>query len=183
MKNSFKITYNWEKRSEPYHFDVEDYVDATALFICLEQFLSLYEGKFLVCINCFDLHFYHNPDLSTIFEELPDVLEALMANTDSPVELRFFEQGTELSFWMERQADKINIRLVDELIDGKRSTELPTSVFSVPANVFLNEWVRFVNAVLDALVALQPDLTDDQSYQEYRDRLLALERAREVSPD
>jgi hypothetical protein len=178
MSNSFKITYNWEKRSEPYDFDEEDYLDATVLFICLERFLALYDGTFLVRINEFDLLFYLDPDLSTIFEKLPDVLEALKADTDSPVRLHFFEQSAELSFWMERQADKINIRLVDELRGSdKPSTELPTSVFSVPANVFLNEWVRFVNAVLDALIGLQPDLTGDQSYQEYRDRLLALERA------
>jgi hypothetical protein len=177
MSNSFKITYRWEKRSDPQYFDEEDFVDATVLYICLRRFLALYEGTFLIRINEFDLHFYLRPDLSTIFEELPDVLEALTANTDSPVRLYFFEQGTELSFWLERQADTIHIRMVDELRgNDKRDTELPTSVMSVPANVFLNEWARFVNAVLDALVALQPDLAGDQSYQEYRDRLLALER-------
>jgi hypothetical protein len=177
MSNSVKITYNWEKRSEPYRFDEEDFSDITVVALCLERFLALYEGTFLVRINEFDLNFYLNPDLSTIFEELPDVLETLMSNTDSPVGLHFFEQGTELSFWMERHADTINIRIVDDLIDGKRSTNLPASVLPIPANVFLNEWVRFANAVLDALIALQPDLTGDQSYQEYRDRLLVLERA------
>jgi hypothetical protein len=177
MSDSFKIIYNWEKQNEPYRFDEEDFSDITVVALCLERFLSIYEGTFLVRINEFDLLFYLDPDLSTIFEELPGVLEALTANTDSPVELRFFEQGTELSFWMERQADSINFRIVDELIDGKRSTELPVSVLPIQANVFLNEWVRFANAVLDALVELQPDLTGDQSYLEYRDRLLALEKA------
>lgn len=178
MSASFKITYQWEKRSEPYHFDEEDIVDASVLFICLERFLALYEGTFLVQINEFDLNFYLNPDLSTIFEELPDFLQTLTVNTDSPARLYFFEQGTELSFWVERQADTINIRLVDELRGGdRRETELPASVQSVPANVFLDEWIRFTRAVLDALVRLQPNLTDDQSYQEYRDRLSALARA------
>jgi hypothetical protein len=176
MSKSFKITYNWEKQSEPYPFDEEDYVDANVLFICLERFLALYEGTFLVRINEFDLHFDLDPDFSIIFEELPGVLQTLMSNTDSPVELYFAEQGTDLNFCLERQADTISIRFVKGLSVGEEYEDLPESVFSIPANVFLNEWVRFANAVLDALVALQPDLTGDQSYQEYRDRLLALEK-------
>src|SRR5919109_1278575 len=98
MSNSFKITYSWEKRSEPYGFDEENYIDWSMLFSCLRRFLALYDGTFLVRINEFDLHFDLEPDLSTIFEELPGVLETLTANTDSPVELHLFEQGTDLIF-------------------------------------------------------------------------------------
>jgi hypothetical protein len=68
------------KRSEPQHFDAEDFEDYTVLYICLRRFLALYEGKFLVRINEFDLLFYLDPDLSIISEELPDVLETLMWN-------------------------------------------------------------------------------------------------------
>ena len=174
MSNSFKITCKWEKRSEPYRFDEEDYIDWTMLFMSLRRFLALYDGPFLIRINEFDLDFDLEPDLSTIFEELPDVLEALSTNTDSPVELHFFEQGTDLIFWLERQADTISIRFVKGPSVGRRFADLPESLHSIPANIFLNEWVRFANAVLDALVELQPDLTGDQSYLEYRDRLQAL---------
>jgi hypothetical protein len=177
MSNSFKITYKWEKQSEPYPFDEEDYIDWTMLFICLERFLALYEGTFVVRINELDLLFDLDPDFSIIFEELPDVLEALMANTDSPVELYFAEQGTDLKFRLERQADTISIRMEKGLSAGSRFANLPESVFSVPANVFLKEWVRFTKAVLDALVELQPDLAGEDSCQKYRDRLLALEKA------
>jgi hypothetical protein len=177
MSNSFKITYKWEKRSEPYRFDEEDYIDWTRLFTCLRRFLALYDGTFRVRINEFDLHFDLEPDFSTIFEELPDVLETLKANTDSPAELHLFEQGTDLIFWLERQADTISIRMEKGPSVGSRFADLPESVFSVPANVFLKEWIRFTKAVLDALVELQPDLTGDESYQEYRNRLLAVEKA------
>jgi hypothetical protein len=177
MSNLFKITYKWEKRSEPYRFDEEDYVDITVVDLCLERFLSLYEGTFVVHINDFDLLFDLHSDFSIIFEELPEVLEALTANTDSPVELYFAEQGTELIFQLARQADTISIRFVKGPGVGRRFADLPESIDLIAANVFLSEWVRFTQAVLDALVALQPDLTSDQSYQEYRDRLVALESA------
>jgi hypothetical protein len=176
MSNAFKITYKWEKRSDPYSFYEEDFVDYTVLFTCLRRFLALYDGTFVVRISELDLHFDLEPDFSIIFEELPDALEALLLNTDSPVELYFAEQGTDLKFLLERQADTISIRFVKGLTVGWEFESLPESVFSVSANVFLSEWVRFAQAVLDALVALQPDLTNDQSYQEYRNRLLALQK-------
>lgn len=176
MSHSFEITYKWEKRSEPYRFAEEDYVDATMLFMCFRRFLALYDGTFLVRINELDLHFDLEPDFSTIFEELPDALEALTANTDSPAELHFFEQATDLIFWLERLADTISIRMGKGPSVGRRFDNLPESVFFVPANVFLKEWVQFANAVLNALVGLMPDLTGDQSYREYRDRILALEK-------
>jgi len=174
MNDSFKITYSWEKQSTPSRFEAEDYVDVTPLVLCLERFLAIYEGQFVVHINDLDLHFDLRPDLSTVFEELPEVLEALTSDTDSPVELHFFEQGTDLSFWLERHANTISIRFGKGPSVGKRFADLPEATFSVPANVFLDEWIRFVQAVLDALLALQPDLANDESYQEYRNRLLNL---------
>lgn len=174
MNVSFKITYCWEKRSDPSHFEEEDYVDVTALFLCLRRFLALYEGKFMVRVNDLDLLFDMDPDLSTIFEELPETLETLTSDTRSPVGLYFFEQGTDLTFWLERLADTINIRFAPGPYAGSQFINLPRSVFPISANVFLSEWVRFAQAALDALVELQPGLTEDESYKEYRGRLQAI---------
>jgi len=175
MDVSFKITYFWEKRSDPFHFEEQDYVDVTMLFLCLQRFLALFKGEFVARVGDLDLHFDLDPDLSTIFEELPETLESLASVTDSPVELRFFEQGTDVTFWLERLADTINVRFTTGPSVGGRFINLPKSAFQVPANAFLNEWVRFAQATLDALVDLQPDLADDESYKEYRGRLLALD--------
>ena len=147
----------------------------TPLVLCLERFLAIYQGQFVVHINGLDLHFDLRPDLSTVFEELPDVLEALTSDTDSPVELHFFEQGTDLAFWLERHANTISIRFTKGSSVGRRFVDLPEATFFVPANVFLDEWIRVAQAVLDALLALQPDLASDESYQEYRNRLLDLQ--------
>ena len=178
MSVSFNITYSWKKQSTPSRFEAEDYADVTALVLCLERFLAIYMGQFVARLNDLDMHFDLRPDLSTIFEELPDVLEALTSDTTAPVELYFFEQGTDLTFWLERHANAISIRLAKGQSVGKRFADLPEATFSVPANVFLDEWIRFAQAVLDALLALQPDLANDESYQEYRDRLLSLQSAR-----
>ena len=148
-----------------------------ALILCLERFLAIYAGQFVVSINDLGLHFDFRPDLSTVFEELPDVLEALTSDTDAPVELHFYEQGTDLAFWLERHANIISIRFTKGLSVGRRFVDLPEVTYSVPANVFLDEWIRFAQAVLDALLALQPDLASDESYQEYHNRLLTLQRA------
>lgn len=178
MSNSFKITYSWEKQNTPSRFEEEDYADVTALVLCLERFLAIYTGQFVVHINDLDLHFDLRPDLSTIFEELPDVLEALTSDTDAPVELYFFEQGTDLTFLLERHANKVSIRFIKGPSVGRRFVDLPEETYSVPANEFLDEWIKFAQAVLDELLALQPDLVSDESYQEYHNRLLTLRRAR-----
>jgi hypothetical protein len=68
----------------------------------------------------------------------------------------------------------IDIRTAKGLSVGKQFSNVPESTFSVAAEVFLDEWVRFVLAVLDALVAFQPDLVNEESFKEYQDRLLTL---------
>lgn len=108
MNQTFKISYSWEKLSEPdYFFEI---VDATKIFTSLSYFLSLYKGQFIVSVQehnaCFDLR----PDLSTIFEDIPLVLSQLTKDTHSPVEFDFFEQGTDVGMFIERQGDTIKVR-------------------------------------------------------------------------
>ena len=177
MSVSFKIEYSWEKQSTPSRFVEGDFVDVNALVLCLERFLAIYAGQFVVSINDLDLQFDLRPDLSTVFEELPDVTGVLTSDTDAPVELYFFEQGTDLALLLERHANTISIRFTKGPSVGRRFVDLPETTFSVPAKVFLTEWSGFAQAALDALLDLQPDLASDESYQEYRNRLLALQSA------
>jgi hypothetical protein len=169
MSQTFEISYWWETLSEPSYF--LEIVDATKISIALDYFLSLYEGQFMIRVEgheaCFDLR----PDLSTIFEEIPLVLERLTTNTESPVEFDFFEQGTDVGMLMERREDKITICFETAPGSGQRFKFLPDDRIPVPANEFLEQWLQFIRSVLDALVKLQPELVNDESYQKYRTRL------------
>ncbi len=179
--SAFKITYSWQQRSKPLPFAEEDYVDASVLFLALERFLAIHQGEFIVQVDNLRLHFDLDPDLSTVFEEIPAVLEDLTADTESPVELYFYEQGTDLALLIGRQKDAITLRFRKGPYTGKRFADLPETLFSAPAEVFMEEWIRFVRAILDAMTVLQPNLAQDESYREYRTRLLALESRRNYS--
>lgn len=172
MSQTFEISYWWEKLSEPgYFLEMLD----TRVFLALYYFLSIYEGEFTIRFQeheaCFDLR----PDLSTIFKEIPLVLEQLTTDTESPVEFYFFEQGTDVGMWMERQGTQITVRFETESGSAERFKFLPDTKIPVLADEFLEQWLQFVRAVLDALVNLQPDLVNDESYHKYRSQLNVVE--------
>jgi hypothetical protein len=173
MSQTFEISYWWEKLSEPDYF--VELVDTTRVTIALDYFLSIYQGQFEIRIQwheaCFDLR----PDLSTIFKEIPLVLEKLTTDTESPVEFDFFEQGTVVLMWMERQGTQITVRFETAPGSGQRFKFLPATKIPVLADEFLEQWLQFVRAVLDALVKLQPDLVNDESYHKYRSQLDVVE--------
>ena len=172
MIQTFEISYWWEKLSEPgYFLEMLD----TRVFLALYYFLSIYEGQFTIRFQeheaCFDLR----PDLSTIFKEIPLVLEKLTTDTESPVEFDFFEQGTVVLMWMERQGTQITVRFETAPGSGQRFKFLPDTKIPVLADEFLEQWLQFVRAVLDALVNLKPDLVNDESYHTYRSQLDVVE--------
>ena len=173
MSQTFEISYWWEKLSEPDYF--VEMVDTTRVSVALDYFLSIYEGQFAIRIQeheaCFDLR----PDLSTIFKEIPLVLEQLTTDTESPVEFDFFEQGTDVGMLMERQGTQITLRFETAPGSGQRFKFLPDTKIPVLADEFLEQWLQFVRAVLDALVNLQPDLVNDESYHKYRSQLDVVE--------
>jgi hypothetical protein len=175
MITPFKITYSWEERANPEDFSPDDYVDWSAIFQCLRHFLTLYKGEFVVQIGDRSLYFDFSPDLSTIFEALPEVLERLTVDTPSPVVLDFFEQGTDLAFLLERQGEIISLRFEKGRSVGAQFKKLPDTPFQLSATSFLSEWVRFARAVLDALVNLHPDIVKDDSYRQCIARLSAAE--------
>ncbi|HKX28673.1 MAG TPA: hypothetical protein VJ302_13320 [Blastocatellia bacterium] len=170
----FKITSWWRKREVRAYFEEQDYLDATALFVRLKQFSVDHHGEFAIHVNDLELRFDLDPDLSTIFEELPDVLEKLTSETTTPVDLNFFEQGTDLTFWMERKADHINVRFECGPYADKSFSKLPDLTFPISARMFLEEWIHFAQLILKALEDSHPKLIHDDSYREYRDRLQVL---------
>jgi hypothetical protein len=173
MLTDFKITYSWEKRPDPEDFSENDYVDWSKIFQCLRRFLAFYKGEFVVHIGDLELYFDLDPDLSTIFEALPEVLESLTSDTVSLVVLDFFEQGTDIAFLLERHGETITLRFEKGLSVGYQFRGLPDTSFALSAITFLAEWIHFAEAILDALVALQPDIVNDESYRQYSARLIA----------
>lgn len=165
MSQAFEITYWWKKLSEPDYF--LEMVDATKISVSLDYFLSLYKGQFIISVQEYDVCFDLRPDLASIFEDIPFALEKLTKNTVSPVEFDFFEQGTDVGMLLERQADIIKVHFETGPGSNMQFKFLPNTNILVPANKFLEQWLRFIRAILDALVKLQPQLVNDESYKEY----------------
>ena len=104
-KKTFDIQCKEPTKSWP--FEEDDVVDATKLQFALLKFARSQNRYWSVLINELELLFQYNPDLTTIFDEIPDVLEELLRNGQTPAELYFFEQGTDLSLWFSRDEDTI----------------------------------------------------------------------------
>jgi hypothetical protein len=115
------------------------------------------------------------PDLSTIFEDIPLVLSQLTKDTHSPVEFDFFEQGTDVGMFMERQGNTIKVRFETSGASAMRFQFLPDTSISVSAWEFLAQWLQFIKTIIDALVELQPELVLDESYKEYVTSLKVVE--------
>ena len=175
MSAVFKITYSWQKRREPLPFGEDDYVDASPLSLALQHFLANWEGGFVVQIDDTKLRFDLRPDLSTVFQEIPDVLKKLTLASAAPAELYFFEQGTDLTLLLERRESVIIIQFAKGPSAGNRFSDLPGTRFTAPADLFFIEWIRFAQAVLDHLTGLLPDLVNEESCRDYRASLRALE--------
>jgi len=182
MNNSFKIQYFKPRRNdtmlEPLDFSEDEYVDASLIFLSLEHFLATYQGTFILKVGDFDLCFDLDPDLSTIFEDIPDVLMSLATAKESAEELYFYEQGTDLNLLLERKASEITISFVKGLMVGQRFENLPENALSIPASMFFDEWSHFLHLILADLIEFNPSLQNDKSYIEYYSRLLAVDDAR-----
>jgi hypothetical protein len=166
MSHPFNITYLWKKRDKPVW--CSEYVDVTPLFLTLERFRAVYEGVFSLRFGDIALHFDFSPDLSTIFEEILAVLKTLAADTELPVELHFYEQGTDLKLLLQRKINAISVDFVKGTETGQLYQSVPEETLSVPADMFLQEWSKFLHAVLEALLEFNPTLQDEESYQEYQ---------------
>lgn len=174
MSKLFEITYSWKPRTPAQPFDEEDYQDASRLFLALRRFLARMEGQFLMRLGATALVFDLDPDLSTVFEELPGVLEALAGEAGVAVELSFFEQGTDLTLVLQRRGGDIEIRFQSGPSTGRRYADAPADPVLVSAPRFLEAWRALLGDVLGALRAVDPGLRNDQGYQDYVAKLAAI---------
>ncbi len=164
----------WKQQDDPWLSEEEEFTDVSTIFLSLQHFLSLHEGTFQVQIDNLSIPFDLDPDLSTIFEEIPEVLEHLTTETELPTELDFFEQGTDLCWKLKRDGDKISVRFIKGSEAGMPYRNLPDETIWLDAQVFITEWSNFIQAVLIALAELEPNLIEEESYQEYKSRLKSL---------
>jgi hypothetical protein len=171
MQIPFLITYHWDMRPHPRSFSPDDYLDASPVFIALRHFLAQYHGDFSFITYDQSIRFGLDPDLSTVFEELPEVLTQLCEDTADEVELAFFEQGTDLTLWLQRCGDAIYMRFA--VGDHARAafTHLPTTPLRVSAAMFLQAWHDFLVTVFTMLALLEPPLLHAPSYRMYRAHL------------
>jgi len=170
MPAVFDVTKSWSAREHAQPFSPEDYEDATGLFVALRRFLATYTGEFVLQIDQYRLKFDLDPDLSTIFEELPDTLKRL-TQRGATAELFFFEQGTDVRLLFERQDGTIRIQVEKGQYAGRQFLAIPHTPFVVPARAFLKAWGAFAHAVLDTLKQSEPGLVNDKSFQKYKDSI------------
>lgn len=175
MLVNYCISFSFSRLREPLTFNPEDYAEWGPLFQSLRHFLSYYQGEFELQIADRCLHFEFDPDLSTIFEDLPSVLDRLTTDTTEPVYLDFFEQGTDLMLLLERRGVAVTIRFYIGDDAGRQFRDLPEFGFEVRATEFLVEWCRFAKAILAALGELQPEVTSTSEFQDYSAHLAAIE--------
>lgn len=175
MLTNFRISFSFNRLNEPLIPNAEDFAKSKSLLESLHHFLSYNRGEFELLIADRRLHFDFDPDLSTIFEELPYVLEQLTTDTTEPVYLDFFEQGTDLMLLLERRGVAVTIRFYIGDYAGCQFRDLSDIGFEVRANEFLAEWCRFAKTVLAALSELQPEVTSAVEFQDYSARLDAIE--------
>jgi hypothetical protein len=172
MNQNFKISYKWEKLEEPDYY--EPWVDVEQVYNSFSFFLTQYSGKFKIDVNGNATVLNLDPDLITIFKYIPTVLETLEESTDTPVMFHFFEQGTALGMWMDRQGSYINVRF--EMAPGTsiNHIHMPQANSSVPAHEFLSEWAQLMKDIFKDLLQLQPELASDDSYVKYSNRINAV---------
>lgn len=163
----FEIKYSWKVREKPYRFSVDEYVDVTPLVLCLEEFLSLFEGTFTIRVGEVEAVFDLKPDLSTIFEELPRMIEAITTNPNTSTDIDFYEQGTEIILRLLKKKENVLIEFIAGDTTSVKLSHLNGKSFLITTRDFLYAWRTFVLAVLDQLIKLCPGLIHDESYRNY----------------
>ena len=173
MISEFRITYSWQRRAEPCASSRECYLDAPPLQMGLGYFARVYEGVFTLHFDNLSLEFDFDSDLTILFFFIPGVLEKLLARDEEPQDIYFCQHGTEVRLLLQAAGEAVALRF---RAGNSRFSHVPHDApIFVSLVAFLSEWVRFAGAILEAVMTLQPELEGDQSYQEYKMRLLAIE--------
>jgi hypothetical protein len=172
MSQIFKILYQWENREEPGYYNA--WVDVEQIYNSLKFFLTKYAGEFQICVDNDLTYLDLSPDLSTIFKHIPTVLETLEKNENIPVMFYFFEEGTMLKMWMERQGEYISVRFDIAPGTSLNHAHMPQEDVLVPAHEFLSEWAKFIQDILQAILQIQPELAEEESFITYSSRINAV---------
>jgi len=174
-KKSFDIQCKELAKSWP--FEEDDVVDVTELQIALLKFATGKNRYWSIFINGLELPYQYSPDLTTIFDDIPDVLEDLLQNGKEPVELYFFEQGTDLSLWLVRDRETIWVTFEKHGFCGKPYERLPEDEPRAISTVdFYSAWFFFLDELLESLLQDNPRLAGTQSYLDYKYRLEQIKR-------
>jgi len=175
MLQTFDIQCKGPARNWP--FDGQYGVSGLSkLQFALWKFAANQNHDWSLFINGIELPFEYNPDLTTIFDDIPDVLEYLLQDGKEAVELFFFEQGTNLSIWFRRDSETIIIELKDVETSGKRFRHLPTEPQTISAFDFYSAWFLFLDKILKTLIQQNPQLAYARSYLDYKYRIDKIKR-------
>jgi hypothetical protein len=165
----FKIAYGWTRQDPPYEVDEERLNDSPPLWRALLRFMGQYRGTFTLCFPGAEIELWFDHDLSQTFEALPEWLKEIATSPGREAELLFASQGTELKLVAVRDGEQVSLRVVS-LTPGATSKDSDApDLFA--AERFLQQWTRFLNAVLDALEEFEPTLVADPEFREYRRKL------------
>jgi hypothetical protein len=169
----FRITWHVERRRETLLEPGDELADASDVFLSLRRFLRAYQGVFTIWVGAVGAGFDLDPDLSTVFEDLPGVLEALAQDVSPAVLLHFFEQGTDLTVELERR-NSVRVRFLKGAYAGRRFDDLSSDACSVRPGEFFSEWLHFLRDIVDRVVRFDPATAG--SFDSYGRRLVAIAR-------
>jgi len=149
----------------------------SALEFALWKFTDEHNRNWSIFVNGLELQFEYSPDLTTIFIELPNVLESLLQHTKEPVILDLFEEGTALTLCLKRENDKISVKFQKiPPLTAPKFAHLPPDPQTVFAIDFYIAWFDFLDELLETLVKQNPKLAGEQSYLEYTYRINQIKR-------
>jgi len=175
MEKTFEIQRNGP--AKPWPFEENDVVDVTELQMALLKFATNKNRYWSIFINGLELPYQYSPNLTTIFDDIPDVLEDLLQNGSEPVELYFFEQGTDLSLWFVQDKETIWISFEKHGFCGKPYEHLPENrPQAISAIDFYSAWFFFLDELLESLLKEDLRLAESQSYSDYKYRLEKIKR-------
>ena len=173
-----KIFYiQCKEPAKSWRFDGSNIVDITQLELALWKFAKEHNRYWSIFVNGFELPFEYEPDLTTIFDELPQVLEDLLREDEEPAVLDFFEQGTNLILSLRRDGENILVEFQKlPPLTGKRFEHLPETPQAILASDFYSAWFEFLDELLETLVQQEPSLAHDESYLYYAHKINRIKR-------
>jgi len=158
-------------------FNGSDIVGITKLELALWKFAKEHNHHWSIFVNGFELPLEYEPDLTAIFDDLPQVLEDLLRKDEEPAVLDFFEQGTNLILSLRCDGENILVEFQKlPPLTGKRFAHLPETPQSILASDFYEAWLGFLDGLLETLVQQEPSLATDESYLYYTHKINQIKR-------